>query len=136
MTTKAHGELADMVNEAKTTYGTGPNGPFYVNEYKQVLVPVGEEARYYFAGSYCIPLQFEFEGATISGEPLGLDGKPLQPGDTWTGPHAGIPYVLSAAADDVYYRTFPRPNVEKKIKLSTERGKDAVGPNRETSGCL
>ena len=126
MTTKAHPELADMVNDVKRTHGTGPNGPFYINEYKQVIVPVGDEAQYYFAGTYDAPLQFEFEGKTISGEPLDLDGKPLRPGDTWTGPHAGIPYVLAAAGNDVYYRTFPRPNVEKRVKLSAEKGRSAA----------
>ena len=73
-------------------------------KHKQVIVPVGDAAQYYLAGTYDEPLRFEFEGKTISGEPVNLNGKPLQPGDTWTGPHAGIPYVLTAAGDDVYYR--------------------------------
>jgi hypothetical protein len=123
MTTDAHPDLADMVNDVKRTHGTGPRGPFYINEYKQVIVPVGDQAQYYFAGTYDLPLRFEFEGKTISGEPLGLDGKALQPGDTWTGPHAGIPYVLTAAGNDIYYKTFPRPDVEKKVKLSLEKSK-------------
>lgn len=55
-----------------------------------------------------------------------LDGKALRPGDTWAGPHAGIPYVLVAGGNDVYYRTFPRANVEKRVKLSVERGKSAA----------
>lgn len=123
MTTEAHPELAEMVNDVKRMHGSGPNGPFYINEYKQVIVPVGEEAQYYFAGIYDRPLQFEFEGKTISGEPIDLDGNQLRPGDTWTGPHAGIPYVLTASGDDVYYRTFPRPDVEKRVRLSAERGR-------------
>jgi len=127
MTTKAHPELADMVNDVKCTHGNGrPGGPFYINEYKQVIVPVGDAAQYYFAGTYDMPLQFEFDGKTISGEPLDLDGNPLLPGDTWTGPHAGIPYVLTAESNDVYYRTFPRPDVEKRVKLSAEKGKSAA----------
>jgi hypothetical protein len=125
-TTKAHPELADMVNDVKRTYGRGPNGPFYINEYKQVIVPVGDDAQYYLAGTYDQPLRFKFEGKTISGEPKSLDGKPLRPGDTWTGPHAGIPYVLTAAADDIYYRTFPRPDVEKRVRLSAEKGRGAA----------
>ena len=36
----AHPELADMVNDVKRTYGVAPNGPFYINEYKHVIVPV------------------------------------------------------------------------------------------------
>lgn len=123
MTTTAHPELADMVNDVKRTYGLAPNGPFYINEYKQVIVPVGETAQYYLAGTYDAPLRFEFEGKVISGEPLDWHGKKLQPGDTWTGPHAGIPYVLAAAGNDVYYKTYPRPNVEKKVTLSASKGK-------------
>src|SRR6185436_18992418 len=70
MTTEAHRELADMVNDVKRTHGSGPNGPFYINEYKQVIVPVGDATKYYIAGTYSQPLQFEFDGRTISGEPL------------------------------------------------------------------
>jgi len=123
MTTKDHPALAEMVNDVKRTHGTGPNGPFYINEYRQVIVPVGGSAEYYLAGTYDQPLRFEFEGKTISGEPVDLDGKPLQPGDTWVGPHAGIPYVLTASGDDIYYRTYPRPDVEKRVRLSKQRGK-------------
>lgn len=126
MTTKDHPALVDMVNDVKRTLGSGPNGPFYINEYKQVIVPVGDDAQYYLAGTYDQPLQFAFEGKTISGEPLDLDGKPLRPGDTWTGPHAGIPYVLTASGDDVYYRIFPRPDVEKRVRLSAKRGKSTA----------
>lgn len=126
MSTDAHPDLADMVNDVKRTHGTGSRGPFYINEYKQVLVPVGDEVQYYFAGTYKAPLRFEFEGKTISGEPLNHQGLQLRPGDTWIGPHAGIPYVLAAAGNDVYYRTFPRPNVEKKVKLSDERSRSAA----------
>ena len=127
MTTQAHPELVELVCAVKNTYGKSPYGPFYINEYKQVIVPVGDAAHYYFAGIYEKPLRFElFDGKTISGEPLDADGKPLRPGDTWVGPHAGIPYVLTAARDDVYYRTFPRPDVEKRVKLSATRGKSAA----------
>ena len=38
MTTDAHPDLADMVNDVKRTHGTAARGPFYVNEYKQVIV--------------------------------------------------------------------------------------------------
>jgi hypothetical protein len=126
MTTKAHPALADMVNDVKRAHGSGPNGPFYINEYQQVIVPVGPAAQYYYAGTYDQPLHFEFEGKTISGEPVDFNRKPLRPGDTWVGPHAGVPYVLTAAGNDVYYRTFPRPDVEKRVKLSAERGRAAA----------
>ncbi len=122
LSTKAHSDLADMVNAVKRSCGTGPNGPFYINEYKQVIVPVGASATYYLAGTYDKPVAFEFDDKTISGQPVGFDGKELQSGDKWIGPHAGIPYVLTAASNDIYYRCFPSPNVERRVKLSKERG--------------
>src|SRR5262249_42309878 len=39
------------------------------------------------------------------------------------GPHAGIPYVLTAGGHDIYYKTRPRPNVTKDVLLSSKRGK-------------
>ena len=124
VTTRDHPELAGMVNEVKVTHGSGPNGPFYINEFKEVIVPVGPEAQYYLAGTYDQPLQFEFEGKTISGEPGDFQGRQLQPGDKWFGPHAGIPYVLEPSGRDVHYWTFIRPNVQKKVMLSSQRGKN------------
>jgi hypothetical protein len=123
MSTEAHPELVERVNAVKTAHGGIPNGPFYINEYKQVIVPVGDSSQYYLADKYEGILRFDFEGMTISGEPFGLDGRRLRPGDIWTGPHAGIPYVLAAAGNDIYYRTWPRPNVETRVKLSAKRGK-------------
>jgi hypothetical protein len=123
VTTEGHPDLAEMVSAVKTIYGSNPHGPFYINEYKHVIVPVGDTGQYYLAGVYTAPLKFEFEGKTISGEPVDFDGQRLHPGDTWVGPHAGIPYVLAATGDDIYYRTWPRPNVEKRVKLSAKRGK-------------
>src|SRR4051812_35539013 len=60
LSTKAHPALAEMVNSVKCTHGSGPNGPFYLNEYHQVIVPVGMDATYYLAGTYDQPLKFDF----------------------------------------------------------------------------
>jgi len=125
-TTEDHPDLVQMVNEVKTAMGEAPNGPFYINEYGQVIVPVGEDARYYLAGSYDMPLRFSFEGKLLSGEGVDLDGRPLEPGDVWTGPHPGIPYRLKAGGQDVYYRSYPRPMVEKRVHLSSMVGSDAA----------
>ena len=118
MTTEKHPELVSMVNAVKTAHGGAPNGSFYINEYKQVIVPVIGSSDYYLAPSYDKPLRFEFEGKTLSGEPVDWDGNPLSPGAEWTGPHPGIPYVLAAGGNDVYYSYSPRPNVEKRVKLT------------------
>lgn len=113
-----HPELVDMVNEVKTRYGGRPGGAFYINEYGQVIVPATGERDYYLAGEYRQPLEFEFEGHTLSGNAVGLDGLALQPGATWEGPHPGVPYVLKAGAQDIYYRSEPRPRVTKEVRLS------------------
>lgn len=117
-TTRQHPQLAAMVNEVKLTRGDAPNGPFYINEYAQVVVPAGPDARYYVAGEYSEPVEFDFEGNRLSGSGVDLDGRPFQPGDIWTGPHPGIPYVLKAGGGDIYYKSTPRRNVTKKEWLS------------------
>jgi len=120
-TTEDHPGLVEMVNAVKVSMGAGPNGPFYINEYQQVIVPV-DDGTYYFAGDYDEPLRFEFEGITLSGEGVDLDGRLLSPGDDWDGPHPGIPYVLKAGGGDIYYKSEPRPHVIKKVLLSSEVG--------------
>jgi hypothetical protein len=125
-TTDDHPDLVDMVNEVKIQAGGAPNGPFYINEHGQVIVPVGPSATYYLAGEYDMPLRFEFEGNILSGEGIDLDGRRLEPGDLWTGPHPGIVYRLAAGRPDVYYKAFPRPGVEIRPQLSTAVGREAA----------
>jgi hypothetical protein len=99
---------------------------FYINEYRQVIVPViGDEKDYYYAGEYEKALEFEFEGKILSGDAKDLEGNPLQPGDEWVGPHPGIPYVLKAGGKDIYYRYWARKNVQKEERLSAYIGKEA-----------
>lgn len=126
MSNEEHPELVQKVNQVKLSLGLPPNGAFYINEYKQVLVPSVQGRDYYFAGKYEAPLRFEFEGKILSGEPVDLQGKPLVPGDQWVGPHPGIPYKLCAGGRDIYYTIEPRPNVEKDLKLSKVLGVEAA----------
>jgi hypothetical protein len=133
-TSSSHPELVETINEIKIHFNGAPGGTFYINEYKQVLVPVGEAAIYYYAGEYSAPLTFEFEGQIISGEALDQDRNPLHPGAPWTGPHPGIPYVLKAGGNDVYYRYMVRPGVQKEIRLSKCIGvEEAKGIGQELS---
>lgn len=125
-TTEKHPELVRMVNAVKLSQGLPSNGAFYINEYKQVIVPTAGSNSYFLAGWYDQPLRFEFDEKILSGEPLDLAGMPLSPGDAWTGPHPGIPYVLSAGGEDVKYTIEPRPNVEKELKLSKAIGPDGA----------
>lgn len=114
-----HSELVDMVNAVKINFTGTPGGAFYINEYRQVLVPVaGDESGYYYAGEYHKDLVFIFEGKTISGNAVDFEGKPITPGDPWPGPHPGIPYTLAAGGKDIFFRYNPRPRVEKEVRLS------------------
>jgi hypothetical protein len=124
--TDEHPDLVEKVNAVKTTKGDSPNGPFYINEYGQVIVPVGPQAEYYLADEFDGLLRFEFEGHLLTGEGKALDGTDLSPGDIWTGPHPGIPYVLTANGRDIYYRSHPRAHVTRKVLLSSEVGASAA----------
>lgn len=124
-TTDKHQRLVEMINAVKTDVNGTPGGPFYINEWRQVLVPAGRPVTYFYAGDYQPDLEFEFEGKTISGKAQDFDGGPLQPGCKWTGPHVGIPYVLAAGGRDIYYEKTIRPKVTKRDKLS-----DHVGPEK------
>lgn len=117
-TTEEHTQLVLMVNDVKTSIGGEPYGSFYINEFKQVIVPVIGERDYYLAGEYTEKLRFAFEGKILSGEAIDLDNNPLSPGDTWVGPHPGIPYKLCAGGKDISYILSPRPNVTREIFLS------------------
>ena len=123
-TTRDHPELEEMVNAVKIGLGQPPNGSFYINEYKQVIVPTGSSDTYYFAGRYEEPLQFEIEGRVLSGDAVDTDGKRLKPGDNWDGPHPGIPYILMAGREDIRYDVRVRPQVEQRIRLSAAIGSD------------
>jgi hypothetical protein len=137
--TDRHPLLVKMVNEVKTTHGTGAAGSFYINEFHQVIVPVaGKSSEYYLAGEYHNPLRFEFEGRVISGEPIDLAGSPLPIGSVWVGPHAGIPYTLAAGGNDIYYTYSPRPQVEKTVRLNQIIGQEMAAvvarPIKEIKG--
>ena len=125
--TDEHPELVNMVNQVKQSLGLPPNGAFYINEYKQVIVPTAGSEDYYLAGSYREPLRFDFDGKILSGDPVDLQGNPLSPGDTWNGPHPGIPYILAAGGDDITYsrvRNVQGGKIEKKCRLSKTIGSE------------
>lgn len=141
-------DLAAGVNAVKTALREQPGGPFYVNEYRHVIVPIRGEAgsgvgsHYYFAGLLHEDLRFEFEGQPLTTRPVRPDGTPLTPGDRWVGPRPGIPYVLSAGGSDIYYQTPAlteddppriRPSMTRRVQLSKVLGnrtliRQAVAP--------
>jgi hypothetical protein len=107
-----------------------PGGAFYINEYKQVLVPDRHEKIHYIAGIYAEPVRFIFDNGskmvTISGDAIDLRGNPVPQCGVWPGLRQGIPYVLAAGGREIYYRYFPRPDVERTIRLSKFVGATAV----------
>lgn len=117
MATGEHAELAQMVNRVKVAVAGSPNGAFYINEYKQVIVPVTGTDAYFCAGKYDACLRFDFEGRRISGD-VEEHSATLQVGNSWPGPRVGIPYTLAAGGRDIYYKMVPRPNVVRTVKLS------------------
>jgi hypothetical protein len=104
LTTEDHEALADMVNAVKRELpgrDGRDGGAFYINEFKAVLVPDGQGGSCFWAGDYERELIFrEGELEVTPRAPEGLD-----PGEVWSGPHVGIPYVLNAGATDLRYET-------------------------------
>ena len=126
-TTEDHPQLCRMVNSVKYHFTGVPHGSFYINEYKQEIVPVSGSYKYYYAGNYERQLRFKFDAENgneveLSGDAVDFDGRRLSPGDEWHGPHPGIRYVLAAGGNDIYYKLRPRPSVEITVYLSSSIG--------------
>lgn len=86
-----------MVNRVKVEIIGNEGGAFYINEFSDVIVPAGKS--HYYAGNYGEVLEFDLDGTIISPEvPQGT-----RPGDIWSGPRVGVPYILTASCDDIKY---------------------------------
>lgn len=145
-------DVVDMVNRVKASVGAGLGGVFYVNEYRHVIVPVGNEddttVRYYFAGFLEEDFRFEIEEGVFTAEAVDAEGNPLRAGEPWRGPRPGIPYVLAAGGGDIYCEVPvltdddpPRliPRATRKLRLSKvlrnpELLRKAVEPIRAVKG--
>ncbi len=123
LATGQHRELVKMVNAVKEQHTNATGGVFYINEWRQVIVPVSGEMDYYYAGEYHGALEFDYDGRTLSGRPVDPDGRPLNPGDEWQGPHPGILYKLRAGGRDIAYELRIGPNRTREVCLA-----DIVGP--------
>lgn len=97
LATDAHPRLVDLVNNVKEEIVGVPGGAFYLNEFKQVIVPADND--YYFAGDYAVSLTFDLDDEVVTS----LAPRSLKPGTKWPGPHVGIPYVLGAGARDIRF---------------------------------
>lgn len=126
LATNKHPKLVKMVNAVKEEYSQATGGVFYINEWRQVIVPVSGDIDYYYAGEYHEDLEFDFEGRTLSGRPVDLAGRPLKPGDEWHGPHPGILYKLRAGGRDISYERRLSPNRVREVSLSEFVGGEAA----------
>lgn len=117
-TTDEHPELINLVKQVRAFFKQEVYGTFYINEFRQVILPIIGHRDYYYAGEYYSPLIFKFEGYMISGQPINFIGEPLNKGDEWIGPYQGIPYILTAGGNDIKYEVEISPNVKRVVKLS------------------
>jgi hypothetical protein len=99
LTTDRHDKLVEMVNKVKLELTGFPGGAFYINEYRDVLVPDTINGGTVYADNYTRDLEFDYYGTLIT--PRAPQG--LGPGDPWPGPHAGIRYTLMAGGGDIRY---------------------------------
>jgi hypothetical protein len=120
LTTDRHDELVDMVNKVKLELTGWSGGAFYINEYRDVLVPDTINGGSVYAGNYTRDLEFDYNGTLITPRaPQGLD-----PGDPWPGPHVGIRYTLIAGGGDIRYELKSGSTIYERC-LSED-----VGPRR------
>ena len=80
-TSRAHPQLVEMVNRVKTASDGREGGPFYINEWHQVIVPVGDPVKYFYAGEYSQQIVLSLDGVEFSGRPHDDTGNLLKPGD-------------------------------------------------------
>jgi hypothetical protein len=124
-TSRAHPLLVEMVNRVKVASDGREGGPFYINEWHQVIVPVGDPVKYFFAGEYHQQIVLSLDGVEFSGRPHDDTGNLLKPGDPWIGrPRPGIGYKLKAGGADVEYTIELSPGREKFVRLSQAVGQD------------
>jgi hypothetical protein len=126
LSTDAHPQLVQMVNAVKQAATGESGGVFYINEWRQVIVPVRNDLDYYYVGEYSGELKFAFEGQILSGRPVDRNGNPLRPGDPWEGPHPGIPYKLRAGGRDIAYEVRIGPDRVQEVRLSLETSPEAA----------
>lgn len=122
-TSREHPQLVEMVNKVKSASNGSDGGPFYINEWQQVVVPVGNPVKYFYAGEYPHHIVLALDGIEFSGRPHDDSGNLLKPGDPWDGrPRPGIGYKLTADLNDVKYTIELKPGYKKDIRLSKEVG--------------
>jgi len=109
-------QVVNDINDIAQDHAGATGGTFYVNEYKQVIKPVGTGPIVdIFVGEYPgLHFQFDIPGtrkidnADVSG---------LQAGDDWPHHKVGIRYHYSAGRRQVFYRS-EEGNVIRRVAIS------------------
>ena len=117
--TDKHPKLVEMVNKVKIEVHGVEGGQFYINEWKQVIVPAGNPVGHFYAGEYQQEIILGLDGEEFSGRPHDNEGNLLMPGDTWSGrPRPGMEYTLKAGGADIEYVIPLGPDREQICRLS------------------
>lgn len=102
-------ELVAKINDAKVHFHSKYGGVFYINEFGHVIAPIRTSVgnRFHYICKW--EGEFKFPYSKTPGLPpevLGPRPKPsMVPGSRWDGPRPGIPYILAAGGNDIYYKT-------------------------------
>jgi len=122
LTTDHHDKLVEMVNKVKLELTGFSGGAFYINEYRDVLVPDTVNGGCVYAGNYTLDLEFDYNGTPITPRPP----EGLRPGGSWPGPHVGIRYTLMAGGRDIRYDTRSGRTL-REHRLSDDVGQRLAG---------
>ena len=128
--TRSHEQLVEMVNAIKTAANASKGGSFYINEFRQVIVPAGTPLRHYYAGEYHDPISLVMEstGQEFSGSHRNESGGALSRGDSWgIRPRPGIAYTLASGGLDIYYERKISVDAVQKVRLSSLVGVNEAG---------
>lgn len=118
-TAREHPGLVEMVNDIKRAKAGADGGQFYINEFRQVIVPAGEPLQYFMAGEYEHDIVLKLADREFNGRPHDDEGNLLKPGDEWTGrPRPGIRYTLKAGGQDIEYARVISEGIEQVMRLS------------------
>jgi hypothetical protein len=121
LATSEHAQLVDLVNEAKVELTGQRGGAFYINEFRDVLVP-RDPGTSFWIGTFDGLLTFDLDATTVV-TPKAPPG--LRPGDLWPGPRVGIQYTLTARGSDLRYEV-QSGRIRREVRLSDHVGADSA----------
>ena len=121
-TTRSWTDLVEAINDVAREHTGQRGGTFYVNEFKQVIKPVGtSQVTDIYVGEYPdLHFQFDCSGQIIDNS----DVSSLSVGDDWPHQKVGIRYHYSANRRQVFYR-LEQGNVIRRIPIAVPKSFEA-----------